>query len=160
MLDSHPVHSRVLVGSRRRTRCGGTARFSTSYSPVDSAATFAFDVSVATCARLLRPLSRTQLTADCQGHFCKPRRDAVSAFVTRDAFRRSRFERLPPHGVSLLLRWARLESRWSRRLRLLDPPDGFSSPLQARARSPFGARARGVPTRLASACVVAVPVRG
>jgi len=68
---------------------------------VDSVAIFAFDVSVATCARLLRPLSRTQLIADCQGHFCKPRRDAVPAFVTRDAFRRSRFERLPPHGVSL-----------------------------------------------------------
>jgi hypothetical protein len=42
--------------------------------------------------------------ADCQGHFCKPRRDALSAIVTRDAFGRSRFERLPPHGVSLLFR--------------------------------------------------------
>lgn len=61
---------------------------------------------------VLRPLSRTRAILNRRGHFCESRRDALPAFVTRDAFRQSRFERLPPCGVGRPLRDARLESRW------------------------------------------------
>lgn len=97
---------------------------------------------------VLRPLSRTPAILNRRGHFCESRRDALPAFVTRDAFRQSRFERLPPCGVGRPLRDARLEPRWPQRLRLLVPTGGFLSPLQARAR--LSARARC--SREASLC--------
>lgn len=88
---------------------------------------------------VLRPLSRTRAILNRRGHFCESRRDALPAFVTRDAFRQSRFERLPPCGVGRPLRDARLESRWPQRLRLLDPRWRFPFAF-AGSCSPFSAR--------------------
>lgn len=112
---------------------------------------------VAIPALVLRPLSRTRAILNRRGHFCEFRRDALPAFVTRDAFRQSRFERLPPCGVG----------------RPCGTPVSNPGGLRGYASSIRPAvsvrlcrlvlafqRARGVPARLASARVDAVPVRG
>lgn len=103
--DSHPVHSRCPPVHADEPASAGPLAFSPSSSLGDRVAIFASDVSVATCARSLRPLSRTRSVADRRGHFCLLRRDASPALVTRDAFRWSPFERLPPCGVSRIFRY-------------------------------------------------------
>lgn len=96
--------------------------------------------------------------ADRRGHFCLRRRDAPSAIVTRDAFGRSLFERLPPRGVSRFLR--------RRPVSNLGGLEGYAFSIHPKVsvrlcRLALTLRcARGVPTRLAPARVDAVPVRG
>lgn len=113
---------------------------------------------VAICTRTLRPLSRTRVISDRRGHFCESRRDALPAFVTRDAFRQSRFERLPPCGVGRPLRDN--PSRIPVALEVTPPRSTLAVSFRLCRLVLAFQRARGIPARLASARVVAVPVRG
>jgi hypothetical protein len=101
--------------------------------------------------RALRPLNRTCAGLNHFDHFHERAVTLRSLRWPRDAFYRSRFERLLPYGRSrpcpLRAKPTRLESRSRRRYASL-VTEGPLSPLQARAQ---GYCARGVPTKLAPA---------
>lgn len=100
-----PVPSEVPVGSRRRARFDGTARILRRVLRSSTALRSSPLTSLSQPALVRSGLSaeRDRIT-DRRGHFCLLRRDASPAFVPRDAFRWSPFERLPPCGVSLSFR--------------------------------------------------------
>lgn len=146
---SHPTSSRDSSVHAGRARFGGTARFRASCSLACLVAIVTSDASVAVPARDPGLSAERSFAGPAEDDFFPRRRESRRVVsVTRDAFHRSRFERLPPCGGCPLARTSRTPSiaevRPLDRRRLL-------SPAPARAHPSCEACARGVPAK-ASPC--------
>jgi hypothetical protein len=141
--DSHPFHSRGCSVHAVQPASAGPARsLDELFAHRSRGDLRLFASPVAIPVLVLRPLSRTPAILNRRGHFCESRRDALPAFVTRDAFRQSRFERLPPCGVGRPLRDARLDPGG---LRGYAPRSDRRFPFAFAARARLSARARCFP---------------